>query len=89
MQTSSSARAVLLLLLGCSILLHAQSHVLYLPAPEKPMTVQDVIKLWKAGYSDDLIIEQIKEAAALQPDDRPVAATEDGEGQRAGRKVHD
>jgi hypothetical protein len=31
-----------------------------LPPAEKPMAVQDVIKLWKAGYSDDLIIEQIK-----------------------------
>ena len=60
MHTPSPTRAVLLLLLGCSIFLHAQSHVLYLPAPEKPMTVQDVIKLRKAGYSDDLIIEQIK-----------------------------
>jgi len=40
--------------------LHAQSHVLYLPPPEKPMTVQDVIKLSKAGFGADLIVEQIK-----------------------------
>ncbi len=60
MLTLTPARAVLLLLLSCSIFLRAQSHVLYLPAPEKPMTVQEVIKLSKAGFSDDLIIEQIK-----------------------------
>ena len=60
MQTPTPARAVLLLLLSCSIFLHAQSHVLYLPPPDKPMTVQEVIKLSKAGYSDDLILEQIK-----------------------------
>ena len=60
MQTPISARAVLLFLLSCSVFIHAQSHVLTLPPPEKPMTVQDVIKLSKAGYSDDLIIEQIK-----------------------------
>ena len=60
MMTPTSARAVLLLLLSCSIFLHAQSHVLYLPPAEKPMTVQEVIKLSKAGYSDALIIEQIK-----------------------------
>jgi len=60
MQTLTPARAALLLLLSCSILLPAQSHVLYLPPPEKPMTVQEVIKLAKAGYSDDLIIVQIQ-----------------------------
>jgi hypothetical protein len=61
MQTSIPARAVLLLLLSCAILLRAQSRVLYLPPQEKPMTVQEVIKLSKAGFSDDLIIEQIKQ----------------------------
>jgi hypothetical protein len=60
MPTPTPARAVLLLLLSCSIFLQAQSHVLYLPPQEKPMTVQEVIKLSKAGFSDDLIIEQIK-----------------------------
>jgi hypothetical protein len=60
MQTSTPGRAVLLLLLSGSIFLNAQSHVLYLPPQEKPMTVQEVIKLSKAGYSDDLIIEQIQ-----------------------------
>ncbi len=60
MRTPTPARAVLLLLLSCSLFLSAQSHVLYLPPQEKPMTVQDVIKLSKAGFSDDLIIEQIK-----------------------------
>src|SRR5271166_4164895 len=38
----------------------AQSHVLYLPPESKPMTVQDVIKLTKAGLSDETIIEQIR-----------------------------
>lgn len=38
----------------------AQSNVLYLPPAPKPMTVQDVIKLSKAGLSDDTIIEQIR-----------------------------
>jgi len=60
MQTPIAARTVMLLLLSCSIFLHAQSRVLYLPPPEKPMTVQDVIKLSKAGYSADVIIEQIQ-----------------------------
>lgn len=60
MQTPISAWTVLLLLLSCSMFLPAQSRVMTLPSPEKPMTVQDVVKLSKAGYSDDLIIEQIK-----------------------------
>jgi hypothetical protein len=60
MQIPTPARAVLLLLLSCSISLHAQSHDLYLSQIQKPMTVQEVIKLKRAGYSDDLIIEQIK-----------------------------
>lgn len=60
MQTPTRTGAVLLLLLSCSIFLNAQSHVINLTPPEKPMTMQDVIKLSKAGYSDDLIIEQIR-----------------------------
>ncbi len=61
MQTPFPARAALLLLISCSILLHAQSHELYLPPSQKPMTMQDVIKLSRAGYSPDVIIEQIRE----------------------------
>jgi hypothetical protein len=38
----------------------AQTHVLNLSAEPKQMTVQDVIKLSKAGFSDDLIIDQIR-----------------------------
>ena len=42
----------------------AQSKVVYLSpttnSQTKPMTVEDVIKLSKAGLSDDLIIQQIK-----------------------------
>ena len=60
MQTPIPARAVLFLLLSFSFILHAQTHVLTLPPVEKPMTVPEVIKLSKAGFSDDLIIEQIK-----------------------------
>ncbi len=39
----------------------AQTHVLNLPPEPKQMTVQDVIKLSKAGFSDDLIIQQIRQ----------------------------
>jgi len=38
----------------------AQSKEIYLSPATKPMTVNDVIRLFKAGLSDDLIIEQIK-----------------------------
>ena len=52
--------AVLLLLAclapGCT----AQSKVLNLGPTSKPVTTQDVIRLTKAGVSDDIIIEQLK-----------------------------
>jgi hypothetical protein len=56
---------LLLLSLACSLsgiamVAHAQTHEIYLPAPSKPMTVQDVIKLSKAGLGDDLIIQQLE-----------------------------
>ncbi len=38
----------------------AQTNVLVLGPPPKPMTVQDVIRLSKAGLSDDTIIEQLR-----------------------------
>jgi hypothetical protein len=60
MQNPVSAQAVLWLLLTCSPLLHAQTRVVTLAPAERPISVHDVIKLWKAGYSDALIIEQIK-----------------------------
>jgi hypothetical protein len=60
MPTSISTRAVLLLLLSCSLFLNAQTHVINITPSGKPMTVQDVIKLSKAGFSDDLIISQIE-----------------------------
>ncbi len=50
---------VFFLLVGLCV---AQSHVLSLAPDAKPMTVQDVIKLSKAGFSDDLIVEQIKKS---------------------------
>jgi hypothetical protein len=53
-----------LIVLGLCTLANGQSKVIYLsPTPNtqtKSMTVADVIKLSKAGLSDDLIIEQIK-----------------------------
>jgi hypothetical protein len=52
-----------LILLGMGACAGAQSNEIYLsPATNqsKPMTVNDVIKLSKAGLGDDLIIEQIK-----------------------------
>jgi hypothetical protein len=49
-----------LLLLALPLLVAAQTRVLDLPPLPKPMTVQDVIKLSKAGLSDDVIIEQIR-----------------------------
>ena len=48
------------LILAFCLYAAAQSNVLYLPPAPKPMTVQDVIKLSKAGLSDDTIIEQIR-----------------------------
>jgi hypothetical protein len=38
----------------------AQSKVVYLAPTTKPVTMQDVIRLTKAGVSDDVIIEQLK-----------------------------
>ena len=38
----------------------AQSKVVYLGPTSKPVTMQDVIRLTKAGVSDDVIIEQLK-----------------------------
>lgn len=60
MQTSILTRAVLLLLLICPVYLNPQTHVINITPSGKPMTVQDVIKLSKAGFSDDLIISQIE-----------------------------
>src|ERR1035438_4182657 len=62
---------LVLVLIGAAALAQGQSKVIYLgPAPNpqskgtnpqpKPMTVEDVVKLSKAGLSDDLIIQQIK-----------------------------
>lgn len=48
-----------LLLVVCSFCV-AQSHVITLAPEPKQMTVQDVIKLSKAGFSDELIIDQIR-----------------------------
>jgi hypothetical protein len=48
---------LLVALSACAV---AQSGEIYLGPAPKRMTVQDVIKLSKAGLSDDLIIEQIK-----------------------------
>ncbi len=39
----------------------AQTHVLNLPPEPKQMSVQDVVKLSKAGFSDDLIIQQVRQ----------------------------
>ena len=60
MQTPIPTRVLLLLLLSYSLFLQAQSHVTNITPSGKPMTVQDVIKLSKAGFSDDLIISQIE-----------------------------
>ena len=53
-----------LILVGTCIFANAQSNVIYLSptanSQAKPMTVVDVIKLSKAGLSDDLIIQQIR-----------------------------
>ena len=49
----------LLFTVCCSCI--AQTHVLSLSSEPKQMTVQDVIKLSKAGFSDDLIIQQIRQ----------------------------
>ncbi len=49
-----------LLLFGVCCSCIAQSHVLNLSPEPKAMTVQDVIKLSKAGFSEDLIIDQIR-----------------------------
>lgn len=53
-----------LMLLGMCTFATAQSRTIYLSPTRdsrtKPMTVDDVIKLSKAGLSDDLIIQQIK-----------------------------
>ena len=38
----------------------AQSKAVYLAPPSKPVTMQDVIRLTKAGVSDDVIIEELK-----------------------------
>jgi hypothetical protein len=48
------------LLLATSVCAAAQSREIYLGPEPKGMTVQDVIKLSKAGLSDDVIIEQLK-----------------------------
>jgi hypothetical protein len=48
------------LLLAVSVYASAQSHEIYLGPEPKAMSLQDVIKLSKAGLSDDLIIEQLK-----------------------------
>ena len=60
MTNLGSFPAIFLLLLTFSGLAAAQSGEIYLGPAQKPMTVQDVIKLSKTGLSDDLIIEQIK-----------------------------
>ena len=51
---------IFLLLLTFSVFAVAQSGEIYLGPAPKPMTVQDVVKMSKAGLSDDLIIEQIR-----------------------------
>ena len=55
-------RAILFsaLLLGWALSAAAQTDVLVLGPPPKPITVQDVIRLSKAGLSDDTIIEQLR-----------------------------
>jgi hypothetical protein len=55
-------RAVLYsaLLLALTISAAAQTNVLILGPPPKPMTVQDVVRLSKAGLSDDTIVEQLR-----------------------------
>lgn len=47
-------------LLSLAISTAAQTDVLVLGPPPKPITVQDVIRLSKAGLSDDTIIEQLR-----------------------------
>ena len=49
-----------LLLFGVCCSCIAQSHVLNLSPEPKAMTVADLIKLLKAGFSEDLIIDQIR-----------------------------
>jgi hypothetical protein len=48
------------LMLAISVCAVAQSREIYLGPEPKAMTMQDVIKLSKAGLSDDVIIEQLK-----------------------------
>ena len=60
MKNRGSLAVVFLLLLTFSVFAAAQSGEIYLGPTPKAMTVQDVIKLSKAGLTDDLIIEQIK-----------------------------
>ena len=61
---SASAMCLWLILVGTCTFATAQSNVIYLSptanSQAKPMTVVDVIKLSKAGLSDDLIIQQIR-----------------------------
>lgn len=60
---ATSAVLLLSLALGLSgfpAVAHAQSREIDLAPVSKPMTVQDVIKLSKAGLGDDLIIQQLR-----------------------------
>jgi hypothetical protein len=60
MKTFGARLALPLLFMLFALPVAAQTREIYLAPTSKPMTVQDVIKLSKAGLSDDTIIEQIR-----------------------------